>query len=346
MDENLIGRFAMKQNQYVASLESITLKGYTNINEILELKSGKTITLREILLYSKDPDGYYFFNMIERASGNRIFLVYSKTENNQQKRRDIRSFMPQLKKELHEKVTQESLQKIIAPHDTIQTYTENTKPNETFTSALNAYANILLANPQENDSMAESNTLQKKNRFFITHHVPKSQTTQSSPTYAQITEQTSQEIPPKYDSEYNKNHSNPPELKNKHSINQMSSEETTFPDTITHQPKTKDNITNITTQLNNTINKIDQINTNHSKAMEKIATQDQNIQTIANVIEEFAHQFTNIGERQTKIEDQMTAQNQSIHKLTTTIEQLSQYIIKQPPPHTLNNPYPKYPHTT
>lgn len=65
MDENLIGRFAMKQNRYVTSLESITLKGYTNIDETLELKSGKNITLREILLFSKAPDGYYFFDMIE-----------------------------------------------------------------------------------------------------------------------------------------------------------------------------------------------------------------------------------------------------------------------------------------
>jgi hypothetical protein len=87
MDENLIGRFAMKQNQFVASLENITLKGYTNIDEILELKNGKTITLREIILYSKDPDGKYFFNMIERASGNRIFLVYTRTENNQQQKK-------------------------------------------------------------------------------------------------------------------------------------------------------------------------------------------------------------------------------------------------------------------
>ena len=121
--------------------------------------------------------------MIERASGNRIFLVYSKTENNQEKRRDIRSFIPQLKKEIHEKVTQESLHKIIAPHDVIHTYTENTKPKESFTSALNAYANILLANPQENDSTAEANAQPKKKpkRFFITHQASKSQTTPPPP---------------------------------------------------------------------------------------------------------------------------------------------------------------------
>ena len=97
VDKNLVGRYAMKQNCYIASLESFTLKGYKNIDNILHLKSGKTITLREIILFSKDLDRYYFFEMVECANGDRIFLVYSKTSNNQQKRRDVRSFTAQLK---------------------------------------------------------------------------------------------------------------------------------------------------------------------------------------------------------------------------------------------------------
>ena len=170
MDKNLIGRFAMKQNRYVASLESITLKGYTNIDETLNLKSGETITLREILLFSKDPDGYYFFQMIERASGNRIFLVYSKTDTTQQQRRDIRSFIPQLRKELYEKVTPESLENIISNQDDIYTYNEDEKPNKSFTTALNTYANILLSNPQDQEPIEEINAQPKKETKKILLH--------------------------------------------------------------------------------------------------------------------------------------------------------------------------------
>merc|ERR1712177_21275 len=195
-DENLIRKFAMKQNRYVASLESITLKGYSNIDEILDTKCKKKITLREILLFSKDPDGYYFFEMIERASDNRIFLVYTKTDNIQQQRRDIRSFIPQLKKELHERITPESLEKIISNQDDIYTYNENKKPNKSFTTALNTYANILLANPQDQEPIEEINAQPKKKpkKFFFTQQTSTPHTSNSTTSYAQILSQLNPEL--------------------------------------------------------------------------------------------------------------------------------------------------------
>ena len=85
-------------------------------------------------------------------------------------------------------------------------------------------------------------------------------------------------------------------------------------------------------KLENTTLKLENINKNHIRAMEKIESQDKHILSITNVIDNFAQQFTNIGDRQTKIENQMTAQNKSLQQLTSNIDQLTQYIIGNPPP--------------
>ena len=58
--------------------------------------------------------------------------------------------------------------------------------------------------------------------------------------------------------------------------------------------------------------------------MEKNNIQEKQIHSIANVVEDFATHFSNIGDRQTKIENQMTAQNNSLQHITPTIETLTQ----------------------
>ena len=101
MDENLISRYAMKQNCYSASLESYTLRGYKNIDNTLKLNNGNEMTLREIILFSKGADGDFLFEMVERASRDRIFLVYQKYGSNNTKRKQVRNFISQLQQELY-----------------------------------------------------------------------------------------------------------------------------------------------------------------------------------------------------------------------------------------------------
>merc|ERR1712177_187213 len=337
-DENLIRKFAMKQNRYVASLESITLKGYTNIDETLDTKCGKKITLREILLFSKDPDGYYFFEMIERASDNRIFLVYTKTDNIQQQRRDIRSFIPQLKKELHEKITPESLEKIISNQDNIYTYNENKKPNKSFTTALNTYANILLANPQDQEPTEEINAQPKKKpkKFFFTQQTSTPHTSNSTTSYAQILSQPNPELQANNQPEYNHNPSPLSDTSDTFKKQFHIPNETTQPNKETHTVYTTDKDTTIMQKLENTTLKLENINKNHIRAMEKIESQDKHILMITNIIDNFAQQFTNIEDRQTKIETQMTAQHKSLQQLTSNIDQLTHYLIGNLPPNQNN----------
>merc|ERR1712177_113837 len=333
-DENLIRKFAMKQNRYVASLESITLKGYTNIDETLDTKCGKKITLREILLFSKDPDGYYFFEMIERASDNRIFLVYSKTDNIQQQRRDIRSFIPQLKKELHERITPESLENIISNQDDIYTYNENKKPNKSFTTALNTYANILLANPQDQEPIEEINAQPKKKpkKFFFTQQTSTPHTSNSTTSYAQILSQPNPELQENNQPEYNQ----PSPLSDTSDISNKQFPSPNDTQEETHMSSTKETETKIMQRIENTSLKLEQINKNHIRAMEKIESQDKHILSITNVINNFAQQFTNIGDRQTKIETQMTEQHKSLQQLTSNIDQLTHYLIGNLPPNQNN----------
>merc|ERR1712115_724653 len=162
MDENLIGRYAMKQNCFVNALESYTLRGYKNIDDRLYLNNGNEMTLREIILYSKGPDGDYLFEMVERASGDRTFLVYQKYGSNNTRRRTVRHFASQLQQELLNEVSPESLETMRATNEDIRPYNENETPKESFTKALNSYAEMLLMNPQEEEPIDDINTHPKK----------------------------------------------------------------------------------------------------------------------------------------------------------------------------------------
>jgi hypothetical protein len=160
--ENLIGRYAMKQNCYANALERYTLRGYKNIDDTLYLNNGNKMTLREIILFSKGPDGDFLFEMVERASGDRIFLVYQKYGSNNSKRKMVRNFASQLQQELYNEVSPESLEIIRATNEDIRPYNEREKPKESFTKALNSYAEILLMNPQEEEPMDDMNAHPKK----------------------------------------------------------------------------------------------------------------------------------------------------------------------------------------
>merc|ERR1712183_607998 len=118
------------------------------IDDTLYLNNGNEMTLREIILFSKGPDGDFLFEMVERASGDRIFLVYQKYGSNNTKRKQVRNFVSQLQQEIYKEVTPESLETIISTHEDIRTYNEKETPTESFTTALNNYAEILLGNPQ------------------------------------------------------------------------------------------------------------------------------------------------------------------------------------------------------
>merc|ERR1712115_301125 len=99
----------------------------------------------------------------------------------------------------------------------------------------------------------------------------------------------------------------------------------------THMSSTKETETKITQRIENTSLKLEQIKQNHIRAMEKIESQDKHILSITNVIDNFAQQFTNIGDRQTKIKTQMTEQHKSLQQLTSNIDQLTHYLIENLP---------------
>ena len=48
IDENIIGIYAMRQNRYVAQLESYTLRGIKNLDTPLKTIGGDIVTLRKI----------------------------------------------------------------------------------------------------------------------------------------------------------------------------------------------------------------------------------------------------------------------------------------------------------
>ena len=68
-------------------------------------------------------------------------------------------------------------------------------------------------------------------------------------------------------------------------------------------------------------------NADHKTAMEKIAVQEKQIDSITDIVEGFSTHFSNIGERQTKMEQQMLGQTKSLQNLTQTIESLTKFIL-------------------
>lgn len=67
IDENIIGMYAMRQNRYVSHLEGFTLGGFKNLDNPLTTLDGETVTLRKLLLFSKDSTGRYLFEMVKHA---------------------------------------------------------------------------------------------------------------------------------------------------------------------------------------------------------------------------------------------------------------------------------------
>merc|ERR1712115_645253 len=215
----------------------------------------------------------------------------------------------------------------------ISTHTMKTKkPNKSFTTALNTYANILLANPQDQEPIEEINAQPKKKpkKFFFTQQSSTPHTSNSTTSYAQILRQPNPELQANNQPEYNQ----PSPLSDTSDISNKQ-----FPtpnDTIqtkeeTHMSPTTETDTKIMQRLENTSLKLEKINKNHIRAMEKIASQDKHILSITNVIDNFAQQFTNIGDRQTKIKTQMTEQHKSLQQLTSNIDQLTHYLIENLP---------------
>ena len=132
MDENLIGTYAMKQNRFAAQLENFTLRGYKNIDKNITKYDGGTITLRNLLLYSKDSQNRFLFQMVERANTDRIFLVYKKGKHPTQTRIEVRKFAAHLNQELHKIFPPESLQIIRTVSSNMSYYSTSTQENTKF----------------------------------------------------------------------------------------------------------------------------------------------------------------------------------------------------------------------
>ena len=75
--ENLCA-WACKQNQWCTSLEHYTLRGINNIDTDVRARDGRITTLRKELLRTKDASGNRPLKIVERASFNRVYLVYER----------------------------------------------------------------------------------------------------------------------------------------------------------------------------------------------------------------------------------------------------------------------------
>ena len=75
--ENLCA-WACKQNQWCTSLEHYTLRGINNIDTEVRARDGRLTTLRKELLRTQDASGNRPLKMVERASFNRVYLVYER----------------------------------------------------------------------------------------------------------------------------------------------------------------------------------------------------------------------------------------------------------------------------
>ena len=119
------------------------------------------MTLRKIILYSK-TDGNFLFEMVERASGDRIFLVYLKHGSNNTRRKQVRNFASQLQRELNEMIIPESLETIMSTTSEIRTYNER-ETTHSFTKAHNTYTEMLLNNTLDEEDIENINEYPKKN---------------------------------------------------------------------------------------------------------------------------------------------------------------------------------------
>lgn len=170
IDEKLIGLYAMRQNRYISHLESFTLRGFKNLDIQLTKKDGDKVTLRQLLLFSKDTHGRYFFEMVERANSDKIFLVYDKKLNHQATRSDVRKFAAHFKQELKNILTPDSLQNILADTSSMSYYNNNPIIKAHLSDITNQYSTILCSNPQEEEPMEEDSTspLKPHRNYYIT----------------------------------------------------------------------------------------------------------------------------------------------------------------------------------
>ena len=166
------------------------------------------------------------------------------------------------------------MEKIISNQDDIYTYNENEKPKESFTSALNAYANILLANPQDHKPIDEINAQSKKKpkKFFFTHQASKPQNSNIEITYAQILSQPTLEHQENNQPVKNHNHSPSSDTVITQTNQPHTPDETTHPTKKESPLYTEDKDTKIMKKIENTTNKLEDINKNYIKAMERIAS--------------------------------------------------------------------------
>merc|ERR1712115_304347 len=147
----------------------------------------------------------------------------------------------------------------------ISTHTMKTKkPNKSYTTALNTYANILLANPQDQEPIEEINAQPKKKpkKFFFTQQTSTPHTSNSTTSYAQILRQPNPELQANNQPEYNQ----PSPLSDTSDISNKQ-----FPtpnDTIqtnkeTHLSHTTETETKIMQRLEKNTLKLEKINKNH-----------------------------------------------------------------------------------
>lgn len=96
LDENLISIYVMWQNRHAASFEIFTLHDCKNTYLSLRKLDSEIVTLRPLLLYSRDSIGEYLFEMIERVNSGSIFLINNKLINHQETRQEVRIFTAHL----------------------------------------------------------------------------------------------------------------------------------------------------------------------------------------------------------------------------------------------------------
>merc|ERR1712115_595605 len=141
----------------------------------------------------------------------------------------------------------------------ISTHTMKTKkPNKSFTTALNTYANILLSNPQDQEPIEEINAQPKKKpkKFFFTQQTSTPQTSNSATSYAQILSQPNPEFQVNNQPEKNHNPSPSSDTSDTSKKQFHIPNETTQSNEETHTVYTTDKDTTIMQKLENTTLKL------------------------------------------------------------------------------------------
>lgn len=113
------------------------------MDEEIITKEGTTVSLRSILLFSRNHEENFIFEMVERSNQERIFLVYKKEQNIQKTQKEICSFSFHFKKDLSNIFPIERLDKITYPNSQMSFYTQNSSVNKDLLSEVKNYADVL-----------------------------------------------------------------------------------------------------------------------------------------------------------------------------------------------------------